>query len=104
MSRPHLTAAFSAALVFVGVVAYAQDAGTAAEPKTLDAATLRKELGAKGKKQPILIDVRSPEEFAAEHIPGAINIPFKDDPAAFVAAFPRDAKKRPLRMYCNGMT
>ena len=30
-------------------------------------------------RRPILIDVRSPCEFAAERIPGAINIPLLDD-------------------------
>ena len=30
---------------------------------------------------PVLLDVRSPEEFAAGHIPGAINIPYDEIPA-----------------------
>jgi 3-mercaptopyruvate sulfurtransferase SseA len=37
-----------------------------------------------GKTPPLIVDVRSPEKFAAGHIPGAINIPFteltKDNP------------------------
>lgn len=29
---------------------------------------------------PLILDVRSPEEYAEGHIPGAINIPFRDIP------------------------
>ncbi len=48
---------------------------------------------------PVLLDVRSPEEFAAGHIPGAINIPYDEVPArlAEIAEY-RDAE---LVVYCR---
>jgi ArsR family transcriptional regulator len=45
-----------------------------------------------------LIDVLGREEFALDHIPGAVNIPLKELTAQSVAGF--DAA-RPLVVYCN---
>ena len=48
---------------------------------------------------PVLLDVRSPEEFAAGHIPGAINIPYDEVPARLAEiAEHRDAE---LVVYCR---
>lgn len=46
-------------------------------------------------RPPTLIDVRSPDEYAAGHIPGAVNIP-GDQLPAHLAAIPRD---RPVVVY-----
>lgn len=46
--------------------------------------------------RPALIDVRTPEEFAHSHIPGAINIPL-DEIRSRLAEIPRD---RPVACYC----
>jgi len=46
-------------------------ATAAAEPISREALKARQAGGA----PPVVVDVRSPEEFAAGHIPGAINIP-----------------------------
>jgi len=46
-----------------------------------------------------LIDARSPEEFADQHLPGAINIPF-DAVAASTALLPED-RARPIVVYCR---
>jgi rhodanese-related sulfurtransferase len=48
---------------------------------------------------PVLLDVRSPEEFAAGHIPGAINIPYDELPDRFseISEY-RDAE---LIVYCR---
>lgn len=50
--------------------------------------------------EPVLVvDVRSPEEFAAGHVPGAINLPHDrlsgDEPAL------RDWKQKPVVLYCR---
>ena len=46
-----------------------------------------------------LIDARSPEEFADQHLPGAINIPF--DAVAANAALLPDDRSRPIVVYCR---
>ncbi|MEE4184390.1 MAG: rhodanese-like domain-containing protein [Gammaproteobacteria bacterium] len=46
-----------------------------------------------------LIDTRSPAEYAAGHISGAVNIPF-DDLENFSAALPAD-KTAPVVLYCR---
>jgi len=46
-----------------------------------------------------LIDARSPEEFSARHLPGAINIPF--DAIAAKAALLPDDLERPIVVYCR---
>lgn len=46
-----------------------------------------------------LIDARSPEEFAAQHLPGAVNIPF-DAVATNEALLPAD-RSRPIVVYCR---
>ncbi len=56
----------------------------AVEPACIEAAALRQRLDA------VVIDVRSPEEFAAGHVEGAINIPL-DRIALGVGEIPKDA-------------
>ena len=51
---------------------------------------------------PLIIDVRSSEEFAAGHLPGALNIAhseFVDDPAASIALLPT-AKDAEMVVHC----
>jgi rhodanese-related sulfurtransferase len=45
-----------------------------------------------------LVDVLGEEEFAQDHLPGAINIPLKRLDEKTVAGLDR---KRPLLVYCN---
>lgn len=53
-----------------------------------------------GAKKAVLIDVRSPEEYRAGHIPGAINLPAERIKAE-AAKLPRD-KSTTLVFYCRG--
>lgn len=46
---------------------------------------------------PLVIDVRTPDEFNQGHIPGAINIPMDDLPTR-LSEIP---KERPIVSYCN---
>jgi rhodanese-related sulfurtransferase len=45
---------------------------------TIDAPTLAERLGDAASPDPTLIDVRTPAEFEAGHIPGAVNVPFDE--------------------------
>ena len=56
------------------------------------------ELGAR-KDAPLLLDVRSPAEFAAGHIPGAWNVPV-DDVAARREEIRNRAGKKDIVVYC----
>lgn len=47
----------------------------------------------------IILDVRSPEEFAAGHVPGAINIPYTHLPAR-IASIPSSTDKDVV-VYCE---
>ena len=54
-------------------------------------------LAAPPEERPLLVDVRTPQEFSQGHIPGALNIPV-DELRARLAEFPRD---RPIAIYCQ---
>jgi NADPH-dependent 2,4-dienoyl-CoA reductase/sulfur reductase-like enzyme/rhodanese-related sulfurtransferase len=54
-------------------------------------------LSASPSERPLLLDVRTPGEFSAGHIPGAVNIPV-DDLRARLAELPRD---RQIAVYCQ---
>ena len=49
---------------------------SSATPPTVDAPTLAEQLG--DDRAPTLIDVRTPAEFEAGHIPGAVNVPLDE--------------------------
>lgn len=46
-----------------------------------------------------IVDVLPPEEYADEHLPGAVNIPLKRLNAETVGHLQRD---RPVIVYCHG--
>ncbi len=46
---------------------------------------------------PLVLDVRSPEEFATGHVPGAVNIPY-DKVASRLAEIPKD---KDVVLYCR---
>lgn len=46
-----------------------------------------------------IIDVRTPEEYAAGHIPGAVNINVQSD--TFAQAIQQYNKKKPIYIYCQ---
>ena len=49
--------------------------------------------------QPFVLDVRSPEEYADGHVPGAVNLPFL---RVLAGGTPRGVKKdAPLVVYCG---
>jgi rhodanese-related sulfurtransferase len=52
---------------------------------------------AAGDRDLVVLDVRSPEEFAAGHVPGAVNVPY-DQVAARLAEVPKD---KDLVLYCR---
>jgi len=54
-------------------------------------------LAAPPERKPFLLDVRTADEFAADHIPGAVNIPL-DDLRDRLAELPRD---QPIAAYCR---
>ncbi len=59
--------------VFVAASAFSEDAAISEAPSITPA-----ELHARQESEtaPVVIDVRTPEEYSAGHIPGAVNIPF----------------------------
>ena len=54
-------------------------------------------LAAPAAERPFLLDVRTPQEFASGHIPGAVNIPV-DDLRSRLGELPRDRK---IAAYCQ---
>lgn len=50
-----------------------------------------------GKEEHVLVDVRTPEEFASGHIPGALNIPLQE----LGQKTDRLAKDKALILYCR---
>jgi rhodanese-related sulfurtransferase len=54
-------------------------------------------LAARASEQPLLLDVRTPQDFASGHIPGAVNIPV-DDLRTRLGELPRDRK---IAAYCQ---
>ena len=54
-------------------------------------------LAAAPEQRPLLVDVRTPQEFSQGHIPGALNVPV-DDLRSRLGELPRD---RQLAVYCQ---
>ena len=64
-----------AVIFFLGAPSLAQSDATLEAPSIAPSElNARRESGT----APVVIDVRSPEEYAASHIPGALNIPFAE--------------------------
>jgi len=83
---------FALLLVFV-TAAFAQGASLPA-PGKVNGATA-KSLVASGVK---VVDVRTPEEFASGHVPGAINIPYDQLPGRAAEIGPPST---PVLLYCR---
>ena len=86
----------SIALALVaGIVAWASaQADAPLAPLTQDAFL---SLDRKGDEAPFVLDVRTPDEYVAGHVPGAVNIPH-DQIAARLAEVPND---RDVVLYCR---
>lgn len=72
----------------------AQKAVEQVAPGVVDAATARK-LVADGVK---VVDVRTPDEYAAGHVPGAVNIPYDEMEKRYAELGP---PATPLLLYCH---
>lgn len=72
------------------------DAPAAAAPARVAAEALEQRLG---DAQLVVLDVRSPEEFAAGHVPGAINVPH--DQVGSRLAELAGAKYKDVVLYCR---
>ncbi len=59
----------------------------------------RAQLSASTGAQPIVIDVRTPEEFASGHIQGAVNIPLAELERTIASVVPE--KSTPLFVHCQ---
>ena len=59
--------------VLLAVVAFAEDPGTTKAP-SISATELNARL--ESGDAPVVIDVRSPEEYVTGHVPGSVNIPY----------------------------
>lgn len=62
--------------------------------------SMAQELTYKGVKPAVIIDVRTPQEFAAGHIAGAINIPF-DQIGEGIKSVKGLGKDQPVLVYCR---
>lgn len=70
-------------------------AGAAAAADAVSVGTVRQQLGKPG--APLLLDVRTVEEFAGGHVPGALNIPVQ----ALAQRLAEVPKGRPVIVYCE---
>ena len=77
-------------------VAAASHAGEATTPR-IDQAALLKRIDKKDTST-VILDVRTPEEFAKGHVPGAINIPHSHLPARVSEV--ADAADKDIVLYC----
>lgn len=97
--RTALAAAIAASAAFVPEVrAQAPAAPRPAAPRVVTAEQVKALID--GKAKVVVVDTRTPDEWAQAHLPGAVNVP-----AGFVRALsnrlPKD-KGTPLVFYCRG--
>jgi phage shock protein E len=78
------------------LAAFVATAAVAAEVATVTPDALL-ERQRKGDAALLVLDVRTPEEYASGHVPGAVNIPYDQLPAR-IAEVPRD---RDVVLYCR---
>jgi len=83
------------ALVVIGVLIWRLTTNTSAVPK-LTPAAYQQQFGTTGATH-LLVDVRTADEFAAEHIAGAINIPLQSIQDR-MSEIPHD---KPVVLYCH---
>ena len=83
-------------IVFVGLFISLQVMAQGAQSDVLDQVTFKKEISKKGIQ---LIDVRTPEEFNAGHIPNAININFMS--SDFKTQISKLNKNKAVYVYCQ---
>lgn len=93
--RGRLVLAFASMLAIAAIMF--SDALSAEETARIDQPTLLKRIDAKDSSL-IILDVRTPEEYAAGHVPGAINIPYTHLPAR-ISELPGAADKD-IVFYC----
>jgi len=93
------TVLFSIALVFSFVLAACQSSQTADKSglQLLEPAAFEQKMTSLSDEQ--MIDVRTPEEFAAGHLPGAVNINIYD--ADFPQRIAQLDKSKPVMVYCK---
>ena len=84
--------------LFVVLLLAVTNVGFAQAPASIDQATLTKRLETKDANL-VVLDVRTPEEFAAGHVPGAKNIPHDQLPARLSEL--ASAKDKDLVVYCR---
>ena len=70
----------------------------AADTATIEQAALNKRI-ADNDATLLILDVRSPEEYATSHVPGAINVPYTYLPAS-ISSLP-DAADKDIVLYCE---
>jgi rhodanese-related sulfurtransferase len=70
----------------------------AADTPGIDQSALNKRIAANDASL-LILDVRSPEEFVAGHVPGAINVPYTWLPAS-ISSLP-DAANKDIVLYCE---
>jgi rhodanese-related sulfurtransferase len=78
-----------------GQPASAPAAASASLPLITSQALLERQ--AKGDPSLFVLDVRTPQEFAAGHVPGAVNVPY-DQVASHLAEIPKD---KDVVLYCR---
>ena len=88
--KPRIFGFLFASLVAAGALA----AGPALVPISQDTLLERQQ---KGDEAAFVLDVRSPEEYASGHVPGAVNIPY-DQIASRIAEVPKD---QDVVLYCK---
>ncbi len=69
-----------------------------ADTPKIDQAALNKRIADKDTTL-LILDARSPEEFASGHVPGAINIPYSYLPASISEL--KDAANKDIVLYCE---
>jgi phage shock protein E len=88
--KPRIFGFLFASLVAAGALA----AGPAVVPISQEILLERQQ---KGDEAAFVLDVRSPEEYASGHVPGAVNIPY-DQIASRIAEVPKD---QDVVLYCK---
>lgn len=85
------------AIVAIGIIWYSMNQGGSMIGTRADRISPQEYQTTVATQQHMLIDVRTPEEFRAGHIPGAVNISLQSLPER-MATLPKD---QPLIVYCR---